>query len=63
MRVIYQGVKRIMQEAKELASESTYEYSAHPLEVGNHGYHICMSRLIPFGLGQHFRMAFYSTWT
>ncbi|KAK4518311.1 uncharacterized protein ATC70_001663 [Mucor velutinosus] len=26
------GVKRIMQEAKELASESTYEYSAHPLE-------------------------------
>ncbi|KAI8636040.1 ubiquitin-conjugating enzyme/RWD-like protein [Parasitella parasitica] len=26
------GVKRIMQEAKELANESTYEYSAHPLE-------------------------------
>jgi len=23
-----------MQEAKELANESTYEYSAHPLEVG-----------------------------
>ncbi|KAG2197902.1 hypothetical protein INT46_003209 [Mucor plumbeus] len=30
--VNYQGVKRIMQEAKELASENTYEYSAHPLE-------------------------------
>jgi hypothetical protein len=43
-----------MQEAKELASENTYEYSAHPLEVGNHGYHICMSSLIAFGLGQHF---------
>ncbi|CEP07567.1 hypothetical protein [Parasitella parasitica] len=25
-----------MQEAKELASESTYEYSAHPLEVDSH---------------------------
>ncbi|KAI8980397.1 ubiquitin-conjugating enzyme/RWD-like protein [Pilobolus umbonatus] len=26
------GVKRIMQEAKELADENTYEYDAHPLE-------------------------------
>lgn len=32
-----------MQEAKELASESTYEYSAHPLEVGcyENRCHIC----------------------
>ncbi|CAO3678336.1 unnamed protein product [Rhizopus microsporus] len=26
------GVKRIMQEAKEIATENAYEYSAHPLE-------------------------------
>ncbi|KAG1172646.1 hypothetical protein G6F70_006208 [Rhizopus microsporus] len=26
------GVKRIMQEAKEIAAENAYEYSAHPLE-------------------------------
>lgn len=30
---IYIGVKRIMQEARELANESTYDYDAHPLEV------------------------------
>lgn len=30
------GVKRIMQEARELANESTYEYDAHPLEVSFH---------------------------
>lgn len=27
------GVKRIMQEAKELAKETAYEFDAHPLEV------------------------------
>lgn len=27
------GVKRIMQEAKELAKETAYEFEAHPLEV------------------------------
>lgn len=30
------GVKRIMQEAKELATDSTFEYSAHPLEASLH---------------------------